>query len=192
MASVCIHPTEVLHVLKTLKCSTSATFDGIPQIIYKKCAISLYKPLAMIFNASLLFNEVPSLWKESIVTAIPKSRDHTGDTVQPQHLPSYSDRLKIFKLKTLLYRRVFNDLVFCFKVLKGVLRIRPSKYWVFRPCRGRVRLLSLQYVRIHRCFQTQTLNSLFFRGAKWLQMLPFNIMEYNYDMPLHMNFYFDI
>ncbi|KAK6011235.1 endonuclease/exonuclease/phosphatase family protein, partial [Ostertagia ostertagi] len=75
MASVCIHPTEVLHVLKTLKCSTSATFDGIPQIIYKKCAISLYKPLAMIFNASLLFNEVPSLWKESIVTAIPKSSD---------------------------------------------------------------------------------------------------------------------
>ncbi|KAK6025003.1 hypothetical protein OSTOST_09109 [Ostertagia ostertagi] len=70
-----IYPSDVLRILKALKCSTSATIDGIPQIVYKRCAHSLYRPLTMIFNASLLFSEVPSLWKESIVTAIPKTSD---------------------------------------------------------------------------------------------------------------------
>ncbi|EYC38446.1 hypothetical protein Y032_0715g1767 [Ancylostoma ceylanicum] len=66
---------EVLKHLKALKPSCSATIDGIPQIIYKKCADVLTKPLVMMFDTSLLFGEIPAAWKEAIVTAIPKTNN---------------------------------------------------------------------------------------------------------------------
>lgn len=72
ICEIVIQPADVLRVMKQLKPSTSATFDGIPQIVFKRCAHSLYKPLAMIFNTSLMYKEVPEIWKESIITAIPK------------------------------------------------------------------------------------------------------------------------
>lgn len=58
---IAVHPQEVLKVLKSFKPSTSLTSDGIPQIIYKKRALSLYKFLTMVFNTSLLFGEIPSV-----------------------------------------------------------------------------------------------------------------------------------
>ncbi|EYB97204.1 hypothetical protein Y032_0142g2297 [Ancylostoma ceylanicum] len=67
-----IHPEETLRFLKNLKPSTTESFDGIPQIVYKKCALALYKPLTHIFNISLLLGEVPDLWRNAIITPIPK------------------------------------------------------------------------------------------------------------------------
>ncbi|KAK6059454.1 hypothetical protein COOONC_02918 [Cooperia oncophora] len=69
-----IHPEEVLRTLKSLKNSSSATFDGIPQIVYKKCGLVSCGPLSMIPNISLLFGEVPLLWEKAIVTAISKTK----------------------------------------------------------------------------------------------------------------------
>lgn len=69
------HPQDVYKVLVHLKPSMAEPYDGIPQILYRKCASSLCQPLTHIFNLSMLLEEVPDIWKESIVTAIPKKSD---------------------------------------------------------------------------------------------------------------------
>ncbi|EYB86138.1 hypothetical protein Y032_0285g1363 [Ancylostoma ceylanicum] len=95
----------------------------------------------------------------------------------PQSMPSYSERLKIFKLRTLLYRRVFNDIVFCFKVLKGEVRLKASKFWIFKPSRGRTSTISIRCDKICKKQYNVLFYSLFFRGARWLQMLPARVLE---------------
>ncbi|KAK6050944.1 hypothetical protein COOONC_11552 [Cooperia oncophora] len=50
-------PNEIFSVLKRLKPSTSEPYDGIPPIVYKKCARSLSRPLAHLFNASFMLGE---------------------------------------------------------------------------------------------------------------------------------------
>ncbi|EYC38764.1 hypothetical protein Y032_0697g1612 [Ancylostoma ceylanicum] len=52
-------------------------------------------------------------------------------------IPSYALRMRAFKLDSLLYRHVVNDIVFCFKALKMEYKLKASKYWIFRPCCGR-------------------------------------------------------
>ncbi|KAK6053783.1 hypothetical protein COOONC_08712 [Cooperia oncophora] len=49
-----------------LEPSTSETYDGIPQIVYKKCASSLCQPLTHIFNISMILGEVPDLVERSL------------------------------------------------------------------------------------------------------------------------------
>ncbi|EYC11317.1 hypothetical protein Y032_0051g2139 [Ancylostoma ceylanicum] len=71
--NIFFYPDEVAIILKNLKPSSSELYDGIPQIVYRKCASSLSKPLTHLLNLSMYFGEVPNLWKEAIVTAIPKS-----------------------------------------------------------------------------------------------------------------------
>ncbi|KAK6047814.1 hypothetical protein COOONC_14682 [Cooperia oncophora] len=41
-------------------------------LLYKKCARSLSRPLALLFNASFMLGEVPEIWKDALVTGIPK------------------------------------------------------------------------------------------------------------------------
>ncbi|KAK6035051.1 hypothetical protein COOONC_27442 [Cooperia oncophora] len=73
LSGIFFHPEDVRKMLERIKPSTSETYDGIPQIVYKKCASSLCLPLTHIFNISMILGEVPDLWKEALVTAIPKS-----------------------------------------------------------------------------------------------------------------------
>ncbi|KAK6761684.1 hypothetical protein RB195_022678 [Necator americanus] len=67
-----IYPNEIFSVLKRLTPSFSCPYDGIPQIVHQKCADVLCLPPAHIFNASLIFSKVPNIWKEALVTAMPK------------------------------------------------------------------------------------------------------------------------
>lgn len=73
LSEIVLETSEVLRIMKALKGSNSVSFDGIPQIVYKRCALSLHKPLTMILNSSLLLSEVPEMWKKPIITAIPKA-----------------------------------------------------------------------------------------------------------------------
>ncbi|VDO19410.1 unnamed protein product [Heligmosomoides polygyrus] len=41
-------------------------------------------------------------------------------------MPNYKERLRFFNLRSLLYRRVVNDLTFCFKILKGELKLKAT------------------------------------------------------------------
>ncbi|KAK6043728.1 hypothetical protein COOONC_18767, partial [Cooperia oncophora] len=73
LTEVFFDPNAVSTILKQLHPSTTEPFDGIPQIVYKKCHFSLCKPLAMMFNLSFLTGDVPQLWKDVIITPIQKS-----------------------------------------------------------------------------------------------------------------------
>ncbi|KAK6037864.1 hypothetical protein COOONC_24631, partial [Cooperia oncophora] len=73
LTEVFFDPYAVSMILKKLHPSTSEPYDGIPQIVYKKCHFSLCKPLAMMFNLSFLTGDVPQLWKDVIITPIQKS-----------------------------------------------------------------------------------------------------------------------
>ncbi|EYC18837.1 hypothetical protein Y032_0026g1394 [Ancylostoma ceylanicum] len=72
LCTVFFHPSDVLKILQRLRPSHTETYDGIPQIVFQKCASSLSIPLAHIFNISMLLGEVPDVWKKAIVKAIPK------------------------------------------------------------------------------------------------------------------------
>lgn len=67
------YPEDIFRILGKLKPSCSEPYDGISQIIFKKCRAALSKPLAQIFNMSFFHGEVPYLWKQAIVTALPKT-----------------------------------------------------------------------------------------------------------------------
>lgn len=72
LSNIIFDHKDVMKYLQALKDSSSIPFDGIPQIVFKKCAKNLCKPLSMIFNISFMFHTVPSMWKEALVTPIPK------------------------------------------------------------------------------------------------------------------------
>ncbi|KAK6743381.1 hypothetical protein RB195_010563 [Necator americanus] len=97
-----IYPNEVLTVLKRLNPSFTRPYDGIPQIVYQKCADVLCLPLAHIFNASLIFSEVPNIWKEALITAIPKkSNSNALSNFRPISIVSSASKVleKIIKEK---------------------------------------------------------------------------------------------
>lgn len=83
------------------------------------------------------------------------------DPGYPYTMPDYKKRLEFLKLDSLLFRRVFNDLVFAFKIVKGESKLRPSKYWIFRPCRGRNAILLIHYVKLIRNSNTKMFNNFF-------------------------------
>lgn len=91
--------------------------------------------------------------------------------------PRYKERLKLFGLDSLLYRRIVNDLLFCFKILKGESRLKASKYWTFLPTQGRRNSYCFRYPKVKKKYREKVFNSLFFRGARWLQMLPPSLLE---------------
>ncbi|CAJ0590132.1 unnamed protein product [Cylicocyclus nassatus] len=65
-------PFDVMNILKRLKPSTFITADGIPQMVYKRCATQLAVPVSILVNMSLSSGELPRVWKHGRVVPIPK------------------------------------------------------------------------------------------------------------------------
>jgi len=63
---------SVYQALMSLKPANNASPDGIPAIFVKNCALSLAKPLSRIFKHAIMTGTLPDIWKQSIVTPIPK------------------------------------------------------------------------------------------------------------------------
>ncbi|XGW08373.1 hypothetical protein V3C99_011027 [Haemonchus contortus] len=99
------------------------------------------------------------------------------DSEYRSSMPSYQKRLDLLNMKSLLYRRVVNDLIFCFKILRNETKLRVSKYWSFRPCHGRTKRLGLHCVPVKKRHHLLVSNSFFFRCARWIEMLPFSILD---------------
>lgn len=87
-----------------------------------------------------MFCGVESHWKkikmkfenlQKTFTRLVFCRLHQG--VSQRNLPRCGERLKLFGLRSLQYRRTVSDIVFCFKLLRGELKLRTSKHWIFRP-----------------------------------------------------------
>ena len=62
---------EVFRLLDTTK-ATSAGLDGLPHWFLRVAAPFLYEPVAFLFNQSISFSYIPTQWKSSIITPVPK------------------------------------------------------------------------------------------------------------------------
>ncbi|XP_055906318.1 uncharacterized protein LOC129941651 [Eupeodes corollae] len=73
IGSMILDVSEVEQALLELDASKNEGPDGIPPIIFHKCARSLAKPLTDIFNASLSEGKFLDSWKLSFLTPVFKS-----------------------------------------------------------------------------------------------------------------------
>ena len=99
------------------------------------------------------------------------------DQNYPHSLPSYKIRLQELNMKSLFYRRIRADLILGFKILKGELRLRPSRYWVFRPTYGRRSGCLFGPPGLGKLNRQLRCNHFFFRSCKWLQQLPPSLLS---------------
>ena len=58
---------DILYAINKLKSSTAAGPDGIPPILLKRCASSLWHPLQIICNKSIALGKFPESWKLSVM-----------------------------------------------------------------------------------------------------------------------------
>ena len=78
-----IHPTLVSKMLSLIPPNKACGSDLVPTIIYKKASDILSNPLTHIFNESVRLRSVPSLWKLSNVTPLPKCASPTIKDLRP-------------------------------------------------------------------------------------------------------------
>ena len=72
--SLVINEVDVYELLISLDTSKATGPDNISNALLKKCAISLAKPLCLIFNLSLKTGVFPKMWKSANVTPIFKNK----------------------------------------------------------------------------------------------------------------------
>ena len=69
---------DVFKSLSRLKLSPSSGPDGLPSIVFRKCATALCYPLYLIFNNSITSMKVPSVWKSANVMPLFKGGIHSN------------------------------------------------------------------------------------------------------------------
>ncbi|KAK6053379.1 hypothetical protein COOONC_09116 [Cooperia oncophora] len=87
----------------------------------------------------------------------------------PQALPVYQDRLRALNMRSLKYRRIFSDL--------REIKLAASKYWIFRPYRRVECGITIHYKKLERHRFNVVFHSFFFRAARWLRMLPHDMLS---------------
>ncbi|CAH8542477.1 unnamed protein product [Schistosoma mattheei] len=64
--------TDVRRCLQSLNSSRCLGPDGIPNILFKKCADVLCYPFTTIFNRSFSSNLIPKMWRKMKIIPVPK------------------------------------------------------------------------------------------------------------------------
>lgn len=72
--SINIYHDNVLKELKHVNIHKGAGPDGIHPLLISECAKELAIPITIIFRCSVQTGTFPSLWKESLITPIPKNK----------------------------------------------------------------------------------------------------------------------
>ena len=67
-----IIPEDICAKMLKVKVSKSIGYDNIPNYIIKEFAYELADPVCYIFNTSLATSEFPDIWKDAVITPIPK------------------------------------------------------------------------------------------------------------------------
>ena len=67
-----ITPEDICAKMLKVKVSKSNGYDNIPNYIIKEFAYELADPVCYIFNTSLATSEFPDIWKDAVITPIPK------------------------------------------------------------------------------------------------------------------------
>ena len=82
-----ITANDVINVLKYMSNNKKGGVAQIPTLIYKTLVPYILKPLTTLINGIIYTNTFPIIWKQALVTPLPKS----GDPSNPSnHRPIYS------------------------------------------------------------------------------------------------------
>lgn len=105
---------EVKNIIKNLKASKSAGWDGIPTHILKKCSNELIRPLCFLINKSIDENLFPEALKYSIISPIFKKGNPTHmENYRPiSLLPAFSKIFEKVVAKRLLHYFEENNVFF--------------------------------------------------------------------------------
>lgn len=87
----------IITASRKLKNSFSPGPDGIPAVIFRRCAVVLAKPLAAIFTRSFGLGIFPALWKQSFMFPVFKSGDRR-DVKNYRGITSLSAASKLFEI----------------------------------------------------------------------------------------------
>lgn len=74
---VYVHDYEVEPLLRKVQ-STSPGADPFPAWLFQLCSVELADLVAHVFNCTFTFGSVPSSWRQSLVTPIPKIQNPTS------------------------------------------------------------------------------------------------------------------
>ncbi|XP_055623503.1 uncharacterized protein LOC129766928 [Toxorhynchites rutilus septentrionalis] len=99
-----VTPQMVEKGVKKLKRSTVPGPDGVPAIVFCRCATSLALPLSRIYTASLSQGVFPDVWKHSFMFPVFKKGDNCN-VANYRGITSLSAASKLFEL-------IVNDAVF--------------------------------------------------------------------------------
>lgn len=87
-------PSKIFDLIMSWKNSRSKTPDGIPFIVFKNLAFELSLPLNILFERSFMTAEIPSVWRMSIVTPLPKKLlAKSVDDFRPVSVTCFASRL---------------------------------------------------------------------------------------------------
>ena len=70
LSDVDITPAIVLKILRKLKTNSAAGPDGLPSILFSKCAVSFVTPLSILFRSLIDLKSLPMEWKHAIITPV--------------------------------------------------------------------------------------------------------------------------
>lgn len=80
LGSLHLSESDVFKALMNLDQHKRSGPDNVPPLVLVKCALTLFRPLTIIFNMSLREGIFPSMWKVSALTVIHKSGPRTDIT----------------------------------------------------------------------------------------------------------------
>ena len=139
--------------------------------LYKSCVVPLLEYGSPIWNPYLKkdidkIESVQKLFTRLLYCRCFREADY------PRSLPSYSIRLQELGLKSLYYRRVVADLMLAFKILRGEVSLKPSKYWIFRPVHCRRPCFRITAPTHFRRANSALQHTFFWRTCSLLNKLP--------------------
>ena len=108
MPDFSISPYDVTLAIKKLKTSVCHTPDQIPALYFKQTLPNLSKPIAVLFNISLIQGKLPLQWKTAIVLPIHK-KGHTNSPINYRPISLTSVLCRV--METIIHEKIISHLL---------------------------------------------------------------------------------
>ena len=106
-------------MLESLSTSKATGSDGIPNRFYKIAAPYLAEPICHILNPSIMERKVPTIFKECVVSPIPKSHPLSVEKIRPITLLSVPSKI----METVVLNSLKSLIITCF----------PNSQYAYKP-----------------------------------------------------------
>ena len=112
-------PCDIWKMLQRLSTNKATGSDGIPNRFYKIAAPFLAEPICHIVNTSIMERKVPTIFKECVVSPIPKSHPPSVEKIRPITLLSVPSKI----METVVLNSLKAFILTCF----------PNSQYAYRP-----------------------------------------------------------